>query len=145
MTTKKMEVKKAVTTTVTKNEVVSLFMLIREAKNGNLKRDALVQYVMLRVKMKSLFDEYERVRQEISEQTKPEGWKEGDSQDEWNEAFRPVMEAWLKEPADIDTKIFTESDCVDLIMSNPDKNGTFVDVVMEYLKKDVKIEVEKKK
>lgn len=120
---------------VTRNEIVSLFMLIRECKNSNLKRDALVQYVILRVKMKSLFDEYEKVRQEISEQTKPDGWQEGDSQDEWNEAFRPVMEAWLKEPSNIETKIFTESDCVDLIMSNPDKTGTFVDVVMEYLKK----------
>jgi hypothetical protein len=121
--------------TITRNEAVSLFMLIRDIKNGSLSREALVKYVMLRVKLKALYDEYERVRQEISEQTKPEGWKEGDAQDEWNEAFRPVMEAWLKEPANIDTKIFSESDCADLIMSNPDKTGTFVDVVMEYLKK----------
>lgn len=120
---------------VTRNEIVSLFMLIRECKNGNLKRDALVQYVMLRVKMKSLFDEYEKVRQEISEQTKPDGWQEGDSQDEWNEAFKPVMEAWLNEPAGIDTKIFTEEDCADFIMSNADKGGTFIDVVTEYFLK----------
>ena len=120
---------------VTRNEIVSLFMLIRECKNSNLKRDALVQYVMLRVKMKGLYDEYEKVRQEISEQTKPEGWQEGDSQDAWNEAFKPVMEAWLNEPAGIDTKIFTEEDCADFIMSNPNQPGTFVDLVMEYFKK----------
>lgn len=120
---------------VTRNEIVSLFMLIRECKNSNLKRDALVQYVMLRVKMKSLFDEYEKVRQEISEQTKPDGWQEGDSLDAWNEAFKPVMEAWLNEPAGIDTKIFTEEDCADFIMSNPNQPGTFVDLVMEYFKK----------
>ena len=143
MTTKKLTTK--MEKEVTRNEIVSLFMLIRECKNGNLKREALVKYVMLRVKLKSIFDEYEKVRQEISEQTKPEGWQEGDSLDEWNDAFRPVMETWLNEPSNIETKIFTESDCADLIMSNPDKNGTFVDVVMEYLKKDVKIEVEKKK
>lgn len=139
MATKKINSKEksatTTTSTITRNEAVSLFMLIRDIKNGNLSREALVKYVMLRVKLKALYDEYERVRQEISEQTKPEGWQEGDSQDEWNEAFRPVMEAWLKEPANIETKIFTESDCADLIMSNPDKNGTFVDVVMEYLKK----------
>ena len=139
MTTKKINSKEKSTTTttstITRNEAVSLFMLIRDIKNGSLSREALVKYVMLRVKLKALYDEYERVRQEISEQTKPEGWKEGDAQDEWNEAFRPVMEAWLKEPANIETKIFSESDCADLIMSNPDKNGTFVDVVMEYLKK----------
>ena len=135
MATKKINSKEKSTSTITRNEAVSLFMLIRDIKNGNLSRDALVKYVMLRVKLKALYDEYERVRQEISEQTKPEGWQEGDAQDEWNEAFRPVMEAWLKEPADIDAKIFTESDCADFIMSNPDKTGTFVDVVMEYLKK----------
>ncbi len=141
MTTKKINSKEksststAATSSMTRNEAVSLFMMIRDIKNGSLSREALVKYVMLRVKLKALYDEYERVRQEISEQTKPEGWKEGDAQDEWNEAFRPVMEAWLKEPSNIDTKIFTESDCADLIMSNPDKNGTFVDVVMEYLKK----------
>jgi hypothetical protein len=141
MATKKIDSKEKSSTAatsasmITRNEAVSLFMLIRDIKNGSLSRDALVKYVMLRVKLKALYDEYERVRQEISEQTKPEGWQEGDAQDEWNESFRPVMEAWLKEPADIDTKIFTENDCADLIMSNPDKNGTFVDVVMEYLKK----------
>ena len=44
------------------------------------------------------------------------------------------MEAWLNEPIEIETKIFTEEDCADFIMSNPDQPGTFVDVVMEYLK-----------
>jgi hypothetical protein len=132
MTTKKINSKEQ--PKMTRNEAVSLFMLIRDIKNGSLSREALVKYVMLRVKLKGLYDEYERVRQEISEQTKPEDWKDGDSQDEWNEAFRPVMEAWLAEPADIDTKIFTEDDCADLIMSNPDKTGTFVDVIIEYLK-----------
>ena len=98
---------------VTRNEIVSLFMLIRECKNSNLKRDALVQYVMLRVKMKSLFDEYEKVRQEISEQTKPDGYKEGDDTAEWNEAYKPVMEQWLNTtiPA-IETNVLTAEDFV---------------------------------
>jgi hypothetical protein len=138
MATKKINSKEksatTTTSTITRNEAVSLFMLIRDIKNGSLSREALVKYVMLRVKLKALYDEYERVRQEISEQTKPDGWQEGDSQDEWNEAFRPVMETWLNEPADVETKIFSESDCADLILSNPDKNGTFVDVIIEYLK-----------
>jgi len=120
---------------IKKENAINLFVLIRDIKNSNLSREALVKYIMLRVKLKNLYDEYEKVRQEISEQTKPEGWKEGDSQDAWNEAFRPVMEAWLSEPADIDTKIFTEEECVDLIMSNSDRTGTFVDVIMEYFKK----------
>ena len=129
-----MKVKEEAANTATRNEIVSLFMLIRDVKNSNLSKPALVKYVMLRVKLKGLYDEYEKVRQEISEQTKPEGWQEGDSPDAWNEAFRPVLEAWLNEPAEIDTKIFTEEDCADFIMSNSDQPGTFVDVVMEYLK-----------
>ena len=130
-----METKKLEQTGLTRNECVNIYSVIWNIKNSNLSREALVKYIMLRVKLKSLFDEFEKVRQEISEQTKPEGWQEGDSLDEWNEAFKPVMEAWLNEPAGIDTKIFTEEDCADLIMSNPDKNGTFIDVIIEYLKK----------
>ena len=118
----------------TRNEIVSLFLMIREARNGKLSREALVKYVMLRVKMKSLFDEYEKVRQEISEQTKPDDWQEGDSSDRWDKAFRPVMEKWLIEPSGIDTKIFTDEDCADFIMSNPDKDGTYIDTITHYFK-----------
>lgn len=121
--------------TITKSEAVSLFTMIRDIKNGNLSREALVRYVMLRVKLKAVFDEFEKVRQEISEQTKPEDWKEGDSAEKWDEAFRPVMGEWFKERVDFETKVLTEDDCVDLIMSNPDKAGTFSDAIIEYLKK----------
>lgn len=134
MATKKMTPTREINTKVTRNALISLFMLIRDAKNSNLSRPALVKYVMLRVKLKALFDEYEKVRIEISEQTKPEGWKEGDSSEKWDEAFRPVMEEWLKEPAEINTNIFCEDECVDLIISNPDQPGTFADVVVEFLK-----------
>lgn len=129
-----MKVKEA-TGVATRNELVSLFMLIRETKNSNLSRAALVKYVMFRVKLKGLYDEYEKVRLEISEQTKPEGWKEGDSPDAWNEAFRPVMEAWLNEQAGIDTKIFSEEECTDFIISNPNRDGTFIDAITEYFLK----------
>ena len=128
------EMKVTETTSTTKNEIVSLFLMIREARNGKLSREALVKYVMLRVKMKSLFDEYEKVRQEISEQTKPDDWKEGESSERWDKAFRPVMEKWLIEPSGIDTKIFTDEDCADFILSNPDKDGTYIDTMTHYFK-----------
>ena len=96
-----------IVSTITRNEAVSLFMLIRDIKNSNLSREALVKYIMLRVKLKSLFEEFEKAREEISEQVKPADWKEGDSMTEWDEAFRPVMQKWLSEEVDIDTKIFT--------------------------------------
>ena len=118
----------------TRNEIVSLFLMIREARNGKLSREALVKYVMLRVKMKSLFDEYEKVRQEISEQTKPDDWQEGDSSEMWDKAFRPVMEKWLIEPSGIDTRIFSDEDCADFILSNPDKDGTYIDTLTHYFK-----------
>ena len=118
----------------TRNEIVSLFLMIREARNGKFSREALVKYVMLRVKMKSLLDEYEKVRQEISEQTKPDDWKDGDSSERWDKAFRPVMEKWLNEPANIDTRIFSDEDCADFILSNPDKDGTYIDTLTHYFK-----------
>ena len=131
MATKKLE-----QTGLTRNEAVSLFMLIRDIKNSNLSREALVKYIMLRVKLKNLYDEYERVRQEISEQTKPDGWKEGDSMKEWDEKFRPVMQKWLSEEVDIDTKIFTQEECADLISSNPDLNGSAIDLIVSGLLKE---------
>jgi len=91
---------------------------------------------MLRVKLKNLYDEYERVRQEISEQTKPEGWKEGDSTEEWDEKFRPVMQKWLSEEVDIQTKIFNQEECADLISSNPDLSGSAIDLIVSGLLKE---------
>ena len=117
-----------------RGDIINLFELIRDIKNSNLQREALIKYVMLRVKMKGVTDEFITVRQEISEQTKPENWKEGDSTEKWDEAFRPVMQKWLDEEVDIDTKIFTEEDCIDLITSNPDKSGVFSDAILEYMK-----------
>ena len=44
------------------------------------------------------------------------------------------MEKWLNEPANIDTKIFTDEDCADVILSNPDKDGTYIDTLTHYFK-----------
>ena len=48
----------------------------------------LVKYIMLRVKLKSLFEDYPKnAREEISEQVKPTDWKESDGMKEWDEKF----------------------------------------------------------
>ena len=117
-----------------KREVaINLFGLIRDIKNSNLSREALVKYIMLRVKLKSLFDEFENARQEISEQVKPAKWEEGDSMTKWDEAFRPVMQKWLVEDVDIQTKIFNQEECADLISSNPDLSGSAIDLIVSGL------------
>ena len=120
---------------IKRENAVNLYGLIRDIKNSNLSREALIKYIMLRVKLKSLFDDYEKARQEISEQVKPSDWKEGDNMKEWDEKFRPVMQKWLVEETDIDTKIFSQEECADLISSNPDLSGSIIDVIVsEFLK-----------
>ena len=119
-----------------KENAINLYVLIRDIKNSNLSREALIKYIMLRVKLKSLFEEFEKAREEISEQVKPTDWKEGDSMKEWDEAFRPVMQKWLSEEVDIDTKIFNQEECADLISSNPDLNGSTVDAIVSGLLKE---------
>lgn len=112
---------------------INLFDLIRDIKNSNLSREALVKYIMLRVKLKSLFDEFEKAREEISEQVKPAKWKESDGMEEWDEKFRPVMQKWLSEETEIDTKIFSQEECADLISSNPDLSGSVIDLIVSGL------------
>ncbi len=131
MATKKLE-----QTGLTRNECVNIYSVIRDIKSGGLSREALVKYIMLRVKLKSLFEEFEKAREEISEQTKPDGWKESDGMKEWNEKFRSVMQKWLAEGVDIDTKIFTQEECVDLISSNPDLSGSAIDLIFSGLLKE---------
>ncbi len=120
-------------TKLVKENAINLYGLIRDIKNSNLSREALVKYIMLRVKLKSLFDDYEKAREEISEQVKPTGWKESDGMKEWDEAFRPVMQKWLVEEVDIQTKIFSQDECADLISSNPDLSGSIIDVIVSGL------------
>ena len=120
-------------TKLVKENAINLFGLIRDIKNSNLSREALVKYIMLRVKLKSLFDEFEKAREEISEQVKPSDWKEGDSMEAWDKKFRPVMQKWLSEEVDIQTKIFSQEECADLISSNPDLNGSAIDMIVSGL------------
>lgn len=118
---------------IKKENAINLFVLIRDIKNSNLSREALVKYIMLRVKLKSLFDEFEKAREEISEQVKPTDFKGPDDMEAWDEAFRPVMQKWLSEEVDIQTKIFNQEECADLISSNPDLSGSAIDLIVSGL------------
>lgn len=120
---------------LSRGEVVSLYSAIRDIKSGNLDKEAMVAYVLLRVKLKSIHDDFEKARAEISEQTKPTGWKEGDPVTEWNKSFSEIMQKWLDEKTDIDAKILSTDNCVSLITSNPDLPGSIGDVIMAYMNK----------
>jgi hypothetical protein len=130
-----MATKKIEQTGLTRNECINLYSVIRDIKSNGLSKDGLIAYIMLRLKLKEVVEQFEKVRTEIAEQTKPDGWKEGDSMKEWDEAFRPVMQKWLSEKVDIQTKIFNQEECADLISSNPDLNGSAIDLIVSGLLK----------
>ncbi len=118
---------------MTREKAINIFGVIRDIKNSELSREALINYIMLRIKLKALFDDFEKAREEISEQVKPTDWKESDGMKEWDEKFRPVMQKWLSEEVDIQTKIFSQEECADLISSNPDLSGSIIDVIVSGL------------
>ena len=120
---------------LSRGEVVSLYSAIRDIKSGNLDKEAMVAYVLLRVKLKGIHDDFEKARAEISEQTKPAGWKEGDPVTEWNKSFSEIMQKWLDEKTDIDAKVLSTDNCVSLISSNPDLPGSIGDVIMTFMNK----------
>lgn len=118
---------------IKKEVAINLYGIIRDIKNSNLSREALVKYIMLRVKLKSLFEEFESARVEISEQVKPTDWKESDGMGAWDEKFIPVMQKWLVEEIELETKIFSQEECADLISSNPDLSGSAIDLIVSGL------------
>ena len=73
----------------------------------------MTEYILMRLKLKNVYDEFETARIEISEQT-----RHSDT-DEWNRAFAPIMEKWLVEEIQtIDTAVLSQSDFVELVIKN---------------------------
>ena len=124
---------------LTRNECINLYYAIRDVKSGGMSKDGLIAYIMLRLKLKDVAEQFNVVRQEVAEQTKPQDWNEGDSTEEWDKAFAPVMNAWLQEATDIDSHILTIEDCAALMQANPDMSGGQLDVVVESLMKPTQI------
>lgn len=126
---------------LTNNEAIGLYNMIREMKSGNLSREAQVKYIPLRVKLKDIVSDFEKLREEASSQTKPEGFDEMEGREKetaqriWNEAVNPVLQEFLDTPCEFDTKIFTLDDAIDLLSSNPDVSGAVGDFVVQYFVK----------
>ena len=117
---------------MTRKQAVEIYSLLRELKSGGMNKEALTAFILMRMKLKAVFDSFESARQEISEQTKPEWQDELENTEEWNAAFQPVIEKWLSEEVDINTNVLTASDLVDIISKN-DLTGGVQDFLFETL------------
>ena len=115
---------------MTKRQAVELYALLRELKNGSMSKEGLTEYILLRLKLKKIFDEFETARQEISEQTRQ------DDTDEWSKAFTPIMEKWLAEEIEpLETAVLSQSDFVEMVTKN-DILGIIVDTLYPILVKN---------
>lgn len=102
---------------MTKAEAINLYAGIAPFKNGEMSRETLYKLIMSRIKMKEVNTEFEEVKNEFMEQTKPKGIKEGDSTEEWNNAYQPLILKWLNEEVDI-PPVFTIDEALDYIEEN---------------------------
>ena len=118
-----------------RKEAVELYAVLREIKSGLMNKEALVSFILMRMKLKGVFDEFEKARVEISEQTKPEEYKDGDSTADWDKAFRPVMDKWLEEEVgEIDTYVLSTNDFAEIVIKN-DLAGGVQDLLFERIVK----------
>ena len=145
-------------TKLLKNELVNLYTILRNLDSSTLDRETRKSYILLKVKLDSLFDEFEKVRTKISEETKPkletvkkefkkrkkddktfdvetivEGGEE--YQEFWNEEFEPIILKWLSEETDIETKIFDAQSYAEFIIANDIKDPQLESVILRYFVK----------
>ena len=98
---------------MTRKQAVELYSVLKDMRNGNMSKDGMTEYILMRLKLKKVFDEFNQARIEISEQTRQDGI------DAWNEAFTPVMECWLSEVTEpIETAVLSQGDFIELVIKN---------------------------
>lgn len=98
---------------MTRKQAVEIYSVLKDLRNGAMSKDGLTEYILMRLKLKKVFDEFEQARIEISEQTRQDGI------DEWNKAFMPIMERWLSEETEqMETKVLSQSDFIELVSKN---------------------------
>ena len=114
---------------MTKKQAVELYSLLKELKSGAMSKEGLTNYILMRIKLKKVFDEFETARIEVSEQTRM------DDIDDWNKAFTPIMEKWLSEEMEpLETAVLSQSDFVEMVTKN-DILGIIVDTIYPILVK----------
>ena len=52
---------------MTRKQAVELYSVLKTLRNGNMSKEGLTDYILMRLKLKQVFDEFERARAEISE------------------------------------------------------------------------------
>ena len=114
----------------TRGDMLILYQAIKNVKSGSLTKESMLKYIKLRLSLIDVATEFDKMREEISNQTKPNDWKEGDSTQEWDKKFQEIMNNLAIEPYELNTHIFTEDECIDLIMSNPELTGGVQDMIM---------------
>ena len=98
---------------MTRKQAVELYSVLKDMRNGNMSKEGMTEYILMRLKLKKVFDEFNQARIEISEQTRQDGI------DAWNEAFTPVMECWLSEVTEpIETAVLSQGDFIELVSKN---------------------------
>ena len=118
---------------MTRKQAVELYSILRELKNGSMSKEGMSSFILMRLELKSIHDSFENIRGEISEQTKPEKFKEGDDTTEWNSLFQTTLLKWLNEEIeDINTNILSKEDFIELVSKN-DLIGWIQDNLFENL------------
>ena len=114
---------------MTKRQAVELYATIKDFRSGAMSKEGLTEYILLRLKLKKVFDEFETARQEISEQTRQ------DDTEAWSKAFEPVMSKWLAEEIEpLETAVLSQSDFIEMVTKN-DILGIIVDTLYPILVK----------
>ena len=108
---------------MTKKQAVELYSVLKDMRNGNMSKEGMTEYILMRLKLKKVFDEFNQARIEISEQTRM------DDIDEWNKAFIPVMDKWLSEETEaVETAVLSQDDFIEMVTKN-DLIGIIVDTL----------------
>ena len=143
---------------LSRNELVNLYTILRNLDSSTLDREVRKSYILLKVELDALFEEFEKVRTKISEETKPkledvkaefkkrkkddkkfdvetivEGGEE--YQEFWNGEFQPIILKWLSEEVDIETKIFDAQAYAEFIIANDIKDPQLESVILRYFVK----------
>ena len=120
---------------MTRKQAIELYTILRELKNGSMSKEGISSFILMRLKLKVIFDEFETIKIDISKETKPEDFKEGDDITEWNNRFQSTLGKWLNEDIEnIETNILSNDDFMELITKN-DLVGWMQDTLFEKLTK----------
>ncbi len=119
-----------------RKEAIELYSVLRELKNGSISRDGIKSLILTRIKLKPVFDEFESVKKEISEQTKPESFKEGDSTAEWEKEFQSVISEWLNEDSGVSGLSLMSIDDFSELVSANDMIGAAQDLLYQNIVKE---------